>query len=196
MGEEIARAEGELEEHRGGLERLEAEYAEKHARHETMKSEGDGATGEIQRLRGEINTATRAQHELDNAARLARAMEDKTRDELGRSDTEIGHAAPAGGGADVERDERHGTAEENDQVLAALRADLDSTRGPAARARVGASRSRRRPSSRRGATRTSARAAHDALAEMQENLRRLLPRRARHHDRRARRMCCRAWWAW
>jgi chromosome segregation protein len=168
LGEDIARAEGELEQHREGLERLEAEYGEKHARHEAMKAEGDGATGEIQRLRGEINTATRAQHELDNAARLARAMEEKTGDELGRSETETAMLRQQVEALSAERDERHGTAEENDQVLAALRADLDATRGQlrSRETELGGATTGLEQA-RRDAHQCQSR--HDALAEMQEN---------------------------
>ena len=165
---EMAGVEIELGENESALEQLAEDYAERKRQHDTMRADTDGSGAEIQRLRQEINTATRAGHEMDNAARLARAMEQKLRDELGTSEVELTMLGRQIEELETEREERQAAAEENEQVLAALRADLEATRN-ALRTREGefTAASQELEKARRSAQQCLSR--HDALAEMQEN---------------------------
>lgn len=165
---DIATAEKEIADNEEILGQLGAEYATRKAQHDAMRTETDGGGTEIRRLRDEINTATRAGHELDNAARLARAMEQKLRDELGQSDAEVAMLRQQIEAMESEREERQTTAEENEQVLAALRADLETTRTNlrACEAEF-ATAAHELDAARRSAQQCQSR--HDALAEMQDN---------------------------
>ena len=165
---DIATAEKEITDNEEILRQLGEEYATRKARHDAMRTETEGGGTEIKRLRDEINTATRAGHELDNAARLARAMEQKLRDELGQSDAEVAMLRQQIEAMESEREERQTNAEENEQVLAALRADLETTRHNlrACEAEF-ATAGHELDAARRSAQQSQSR--HDALAEMQDN---------------------------
>ncbi len=168
LGEDITRAETEIAENDGALATLAAEYEEKKSRHDAMRADTDGSGAEIRRLRDEINTANRAHHELDNAARLARAMEQKTLDEMSRGDAELALLRQQVDAAEAEREERHATADENDQVLAALRADQATTRANLqAREQEFAGAMSDLEAARRSLQECESH--HKALAEMQDN---------------------------
>lgn len=150
------------------LGELRESYAEKKAHFDTLKSDSDSTATEMASLRQNINTVTRQRMEKDNEARLARVMETKIADELGKGDAEHELLREQVEALTAERNERKATAEQNEQVLGSLRTELQTTR-------EGLKKCDSEFSASQGELETARRNAqlcrsrHDALVELQDN---------------------------
>lgn len=116
--------EADIATHMENLDRLRGDYNTRKVGYDELKTDSDGVSAELTRLRQEITTLTRTRNDRDNESRVARAMEQKLADELGRSDAELGLLRQQIEVLSHEKDEAHSATEENDQLLEALKSDL------------------------------------------------------------------------
>jgi chromosome segregation protein len=165
---DTAQMQVEIADRTATQESLRNDYSDKKAAYDAIKGEFDQTASEMARLRQEVSAATRQRMEQESRAQLARVMEEKISDELDRSDAELRLVNEQIEELSIQRDELHTSADENEQILAALQADLESTRGKLAAAEAELTQTARELD-KVGREAQDSKSRHDALAELQEN---------------------------
>ncbi|MBX7244208.1 MAG: chromosome segregation protein SMC [Candidatus Sumerlaeaceae bacterium] len=168
LDEEIAKSELEIGAHSASLDSLREDFSKKKAHFDTLKSDSDQSLSSLANLRQEINSLTRSRFEAENESRTAHAMEGKLADEMARGEAELALLNQQIEAMSVEKDEKQSVAEEAEQLLAALKSDLEST---IALLRTCEGNYRTSLTELEQARRESqtCQSRHDALAELQEN---------------------------
>lgn len=160
--------ENDIETHSASLEQLRTGYRERRERYEALKHDSDGTSSDISRLRQESSSLIRKRMERDNESRVARAMEAKLASELEHSDSELALLNQQIEALSSGRDEAQSSAEENAQILAALKSDLQSLRAQLQTTEREFSQSNLDLENAKRAVQ-DCRSRHDALADLQES---------------------------
>lgn len=167
-GSELGQLDTEMEAHAGRITALREEYRSRKAEYDALKADSDSATSEMARLRNEIQSATRARMERDNEIRVARVVEEKIAGELAETAAELTVLQEQVHALSSDHTEQQMNTEEQEQILLALKADLQSSRQGLAACEADYSRvAEELDRARRAAQETESR--HKALAELQEN---------------------------
>ncbi|MCX7019985.1 MAG: chromosome segregation protein SMC [bacterium] len=150
------------------LNSLREDYISKKSQYDSLKREADDALARIASIRREAADTSDRRSSLDNDAGIASAMEAKLVQEMAQSDSEVALLEQQIGLLAAQKNEQQSTSEENEQLLATLKTDLDLTANDLkTHEQENAAISGRLETAR--SVRLDCQSRHDALAELQAN---------------------------